>query len=217
MNSNIFERVQGGLFVAVEGPDGSGKTTLAHDLVSAMNAAGKAARYQCQPSFGNCGITLRSIMRGSAMKPPAKEVAALFATDRMEHLSSEIFPLLAQGNIVVCDRYIHSSYAYQGGVDGVPSNMIRHLNRHAPRPDVTLILMADAKVCLSRIAKRDAQDDYEREAAFHKAHAYYANIKCDDSEFMLDGTMAMHAMVQRAMLIIGNVQARARLDAIGET
>lgn len=209
MKTNALKQLGRGLFVVVEGPDGAGKTTLAMELVSAINADGGRAVFTSQPSTGIVGSTLRSIMAGSAEKPKREEMAALFAHDRIEHLMDEVFPYLLSGNIVISDRYIHSSMAYQGAVDGVPADVLRTLNRFAPQPDVTLILLPEKTVCLERISRRGKQiDGYEQLDAFSKAYEYYNKLRCGPSEYMLDASLAMDVLIQRARLIIDNQRSR---------
>lgn len=209
MRTNVLEQLGPGLFVVVEGPDGAGKTTFAMELVSALGAHGRRAMYTSQPSTSVTGSLIRSIMAGTAEKPSHEELAALFAHDRIQHVTEEVFPHLLSGHIVVSDRYVHSSMAYQGAVDGVPAEVLRTLNRFAPQPDVTLILLPEKSVCLERIERRGkARDGYERMEAFEKAYEYYRSLRCGPSEFMLDASITINVLVRRARTIVENHQGR---------
>jgi dTMP kinase len=179
------------------------------ELVSALGAHGRRAMYTSQPSTSVTGSLIRSIMAGTAEKPSHEELAALFAHDRIQHVTEEVFPHLLSGHIVVSDRYVHSSMAYQGAVDGVPAEVLRTLNRFAPQPDVTLILLPEKSVCLERIERRGkARDGYERMEAFEKAYEYYRSLRCGPSEFMLDASITINVLVRRARTIVENHQGR---------
>ena len=103
-----------GAFICVEGIDGSGKTTQAHGLVETLAKRGFNAVYTSEPSQGNFGeIIRRHILQGDERVPTVVE-AVLFAVDRLDHIANEIEPFLRDERIVVCDRYVHSSLAYQG-------------------------------------------------------------------------------------------------------
>jgi dTMP kinase len=83
-------------------------------------------------------------------------MALLFAADRLDHLDSEVLPNLRDGVTVICDRYYHSSIAYQSATGGGPDaiSWLRELNRQARRPDLTLVLDVPAKVAAERRRKR---------------------------------------------------------------
>jgi dTMP kinase len=209
VKTNVLKQLSRGLFVVVEGPDGAGKTTFATELVSAINANGGHAVFTFQPSTGSIGEILRSIMAGRSDPHSREEIAALFASDRIQHAMEQVFPHLLLGHTVICDRHVHSSMAYQGAVDGVPTDTIRTLNRFAPQPDVTFIMLPEKRICIERIGSRGkALDGYERTEAFEKAYAYYSGIQCGPHEFMLDAAMSMNVLLQRARLIIENQQGR---------
>ena len=107
-------------------------------------------------------------------------MAALFAADRLDHLESEIVPNLLDGVSVICDRYDHSSVAYQtvssNGHDGV-SDWVIELNRHARRPDLTLILDVDPEVAASRRGMRSGGPElYEVSEMQVELAKFYAKI-----------------------------------------
>jgi dTMP kinase len=79
--------------------------------------------------------------------------ALLFAADRFLHLESEILPALADGKLVICDRYMYASFAYQGA-QGVNANWLREINRFAVKPDLALCLDVPAETGMSRIRRR---------------------------------------------------------------
>src|SRR5215471_2535238 len=113
-------RSRNGCFVVLEGLDGAGTTTQAERLASRLRQAGYAVLVTREPSDGPVGTVLRRALAGGVALPhrggPLSDhtLALLFAADRMDHLCAEILPALGKGQIVLCDRYLLSSYAYQG-------------------------------------------------------------------------------------------------------
>ena len=107
-------------------------------------------------------------------------MAALFAADRLDHLEAEINPNLLDGVTVICDRYDHSSVAYQTvSSDGAPdvSAWVLELNRHARRPDLTLVLDVDARVAATRRDTRSGNPElYEVSEIQAELARFYAKI-----------------------------------------
>jgi len=110
-------------------------------------------------------------------------LALLFAADRLDHLRTEVEPMLEAGNAVVSDRYYHSSFAYQGDpVDDAESSTgeapldlswVRTLNERARQPDLTIFLEASPELCMERLAERHRHDTYEREESLHRLAGAY--------------------------------------------
>ncbi len=142
-----------GRFVVLEGLDGAGTTTQAKRLAARLAAAGHAAHPTAQPSSGPIGTQIRQILtgrlRGRTGGPfDRRALALLFAADRLDHLDAVVRPAVDEGRIVVSDRYVLSSLAYQG-LDADPS-WIAAINREAPAPDLTLFLKVRPRVALAR-------------------------------------------------------------------
>jgi dTMP kinase len=97
-------------------------------------------------------------------------LACLVAADRYHHLATEIRTALADGKIVLCDRYVASSYVLQR-LDGVPMEFIEALNADADRPDLAIILTADPVTTAERIAQRIAHTRFETEPGLHQREA----------------------------------------------
>jgi dTMP kinase len=142
-----------GVFVCIEGIDGSGKTTHAHILVNALTRRGYKAVYTTEPSRGVYGKTIRKhVLQGDSRLAPIVE-AVLFAADRLDHVENEVKPLLEAGKMVVCDRYVYSSIAYQGAA-GLSTEWIRDINRHAVKPDFAVYIDAHPETVIKRIRRR---------------------------------------------------------------
>ncbi len=150
-----------GILIAVEGIDGSGLSTQARALARWLGHSGRPALLTKEPSSGPAGRLIRRSLRGhgaaAALSEPA--MAALFAADRLDHLSRTVEPALAQGMVVISDRYLLSSFAYQSLA--VDLDWLRHLNRRARRPDLTLLLEVPTAVSRSRRQARPGDERYE--------------------------------------------------------
>jgi len=140
-----------GSLIAVEGIDGAGKTTQARRLVDWLSEKGFKARYTAEPTRGAVGRILRAMAFERDVDHRVE--AVLFAADRMIHLKRVILPLLEKGFIVVSDRYLHSSLAYQSVTTGDQS-WVEELNKYSRRPDVAILLDVDPAVGLERLKKR---------------------------------------------------------------
>jgi dTMP kinase len=143
-----------GIFICFEGLDGSGKTTQARHLVDYLTEQGYNAVYTREPSSGLFGEVIRKhVLRGDERVPTVVE-AALFAADRLDHVRREIAPLLKEGRIVVCDRYVYSSIAYQGARGDVTSQWIERINEHALKPDLAIYIDVPAEIAVRRFKQK---------------------------------------------------------------
>ncbi len=147
-----------GLFVTVDGPNGSGKTSLI-DAVSARLAAERLVYCTRQPSPTKLGQMIRS----SERELHGRALACLIAGDRHHQLETEIVPRLNDGAVVLCDRYIESSLVLQR-LDGVTIDEILAINRGVLRPDLRIRLLAQPDILRKRLASRptDASRRFER-------------------------------------------------------
>jgi|SRR5688572_11617607 len=144
-----------GRFIVLEGIDGSGTTTQARALTDALSRRGHSVLSTHEPSDGSVGRLARQRLAADGPPLDPHALALLFAADRLDHVAGEIEPALADGRIVVCDRYVASSWAYQSLA--CPIDWVRAINRHAPWPDLTLWLDLPVADAQQRIAtRRDA-------------------------------------------------------------
>jgi dTMP kinase len=135
-------------FIVLEGIDGAGTTTQTRRVVEALRARNIPTLETREPSDGPVGMLLRQMLKGRVVAaagtgaPGWQQLGLLFAADRLDHLEADVQPALAGGRWVLCDRYDYSSIAYQsaaaGSAEAIP--WLRELNRHAPRPDLTIVL-----------------------------------------------------------------------------
>lgn len=141
-----------GIFIVVEGLDGSGKTTQAKVLASRLRRNHKAL-YTAEPSRGKVGIFIRNRILYGEKRPSTIVEALLFAADRVEHVQNEVQPALEEGQIVVSDRYLYSSLAYQGSA-GLSIQWIESINQHALKPDLALFIDVDPEAVFHRLKRR---------------------------------------------------------------
>jgi dTMP kinase len=155
------ETPRSGTFIVVEGIDGAGTTTHARLLTKSLKNAEHEVVLTCEPTNGPVGGLIRQILQRRLFVADASgprgfawsTLALLFAADRLDHLDSVVLPALADGSVVVSDRYVLSSLAYQSATapsspDVVP--WIRSLNARAIRPDITIVLDVPAEVAAER-------------------------------------------------------------------
>lgn len=159
-----------GLLIALEGIDGSGKTTIARMIVEWLDRRRFEARYTSEPTRGLFGRILRSMALRSRVDPRLE--ALLFAADRIYHLERIIDPLLAKGIIVVSDRYLHSSLAYQSVTTGDP-RWVEELNKFVRKPDLGIYLDVNPSEGLGRLRRRRRKTRFEDEAFLEKVREKY--------------------------------------------
>jgi dTMP kinase len=140
--------VVGGRFIVLEGIDGSGTTTQAARLAASLREEGHAVVATREPSDGPVGVVLRQALTRRLAGLSDRVLALLFAADRLDHLASVVEPALAEGKVVVSDRYVLSSLAYQGM--RLPPAWVEALNAAARPADLTLYLHVDAGTAAGR-------------------------------------------------------------------
>jgi dTMP kinase len=143
-----------GVFICIEGLDGSGKTTHAHRIVRNLQKNGFDAVYTTEPSTGDLGKFIRSsaVLEGKKRVPRVVE-ALLFAIDRVEHLEKDVKPALEKGKIVISDRCVYSSLAYQGAA-GLDLTWIEEINRMALPADLAIYIDVPPEVVVKRIRRK---------------------------------------------------------------
>jgi len=142
-----------GVFICIEGLDASGKTTHAHRLVRNLRRKGFDAVYTTEPSRGEIGRFIRTYILQRKRRVPSVVEAVLFAVDRVDHVEKEIKPALENGKIVVSDRYVYSSLAYQGAA-GLDLKWIEEINRLALPPDLAIYIDVPPEAVVKRIRRK---------------------------------------------------------------
>jgi len=142
-----------GAFICIEGLDGCGKTTQAKILVKNLRRKGFDAVYTTEPSARRVGRLIRRFVLDRQRRVSTALEALLFAADRVDHVENEVKPLLKQGKIVVCDRYVYSSLAYQGAA-GLDLEWIDRINRFALKLDLALFLDVEPEMVVERLKRK---------------------------------------------------------------
>ncbi len=196
-----------GVFIAFEGTEGSGKSTQVARLVARVEAAGREAVSIREPGGTSLGDRVRAILldRDQVGMHPVAEML-LFAASRAQIVAEVIRPALDRGAVVICDRFVHSSLAYQGHGRGLGRDRVLHANQHATQgllPHRVLLLDVPPDHSLRRALARSAADRFEEEdLAFHRAvhDGFASEAAADPGRFcVLDGTASIDA-VERAVL-----------------
>lgn len=203
-----------GLFVVLEGIDGSGTTTQVAKLGERLRREKVHVRVTREPSDGPVGTLVRQVLTGRIIVPGGRApgwatMALLFAADRLDHVESEIEPILAEGGVVLSDRYDASSLAYQSvtsGTEGAGAlEWIRTINRHALRPDLTIVLdVSAAEGANRRDARGEAAQLYEQNEVQRALTDFYRDLQKhqpDDKVVVVDGSKSVeevHELVYAA-------------------
>lgn len=152
-------RLKRGLFIVLEGPDGSGKTTQAHLLAERLSSDGYPSIATEEPGGTETGRYIREIILNPSIHVSPKTELFLFLADRAEHVQRVIKPALDEGKIVVCSRYIYSTLVYQGLVRKVaPTEFLLNMNKYATNelvPDIVFYIDVDPEKTLFK-AKEDS-------------------------------------------------------------
>lgn len=142
-----------GVFICVEGLDGCGKTTQTKLLVERLKKKGYDAIYTAEPSGGKIGSLIKEYCLHGETRVSSIVEALLFAADRFEHVEKEVIPALNEGKLVVSDRYVYSSLAYQGAA-GLDLEWIEKINEHAIRPHLAVFIDVEPETVIQRLKPR---------------------------------------------------------------
>src|ERR1019366_2258382 len=175
-----------GRFVVLEGIDGPGTTTHVARLADRLRAHRVPVRATREPSDGPVGTLVRQVLTGRLVVPGGRApgwatMALLFAADRMDHVESDIEPFIAEGGVVLSDRYDASSLAYQSVSSGAESKeaveWIRSLNRYVRRPDLTIVLDLPPELAAERRRQRgEAAQLYDQSEVQRALAEFYRDL-----------------------------------------
>jgi dTMP kinase len=172
------------MFITFEGGEGSGKSTAVKEIVKRLEAAGYPILLTREPGGTPISEEIRDVIldkKNTAMDPRTE--ALLYAASRRQHIVEKIKPALKAGKVVLCDRFLDSSLAYQGGARGLGMDEILKVNLFATEglePDLTLLFDLDPKVGLARIAANAGREvnrlDVEKLAFHNKVRASFLKL-----------------------------------------
>ncbi len=190
-----------GRFVVLEGIDGAGKSEQARRLATWLRGRGERAVETREPTNGVWGQRYRAWARGD-VQAESEEVLGFFMQDRSEHVERVIRPALEEGAIVVCDRYVASTLAYQAA-QGLDRDLVakRVERERFPEPDLALWLRLPVVQALERLGPT-ANERFERAAFLERVDAEYARlglVEIDVSGSLDDVTRAIRDRVQELL------------------
>lgn len=162
-----------GIFVVIEGIDGSGKGTQSKLLNKWLKEKGHSVFLTTEPTDGKVGKLLRVVLKEGNIKP--ETLALLFAADRREHLK-EIKTKLNEGKIVISDRYLYSSIAYQGA-QGVDKRWIMEINKFSLVPDLVVYLDVSPEVGLGRISSKESFRSIQKEKEYLEKKGFLERVR----------------------------------------
>lgn len=180
-----------GLFITFEGNDGCGKTTVSTKVYESLKEKGEPVVYTREPG----GIDIAEQIRAVILDPnntamDARTEALLYAASRRQHLTEKILPALAEGKIVLCDRFIDSSLAYQGIGRGIGMDEVLQINEFAIEnhmPDATIFFSVSLETGWKRVSQRGQLDRLDQESReFHQRVAEgYEQVKARFAQRMI--------------------------------
>lgn len=191
-----MERSDKGLFIVIEGIDGTGKSTQARMLKDALADAGQTVILDREPSDGPYGKILRDSATTGRLSP--QEELDLFHKDRKHHLDEVILPALERGETVILDRYYFSTMAYQGQ-RGFDQQEIRKTNlSFAPNPDILFILDLDVDQARERIGVRgDTANEFEKRDALQYCRDTFLSVKNEEFAHVIDSSQTIEEIHQQ--------------------
>ena len=152
-----------GRLIVLEGLDGAGTTTQVERLAAVLRAEGHSLLTTREPSDGPVGVLIRQALTGRVVLPGGagplapETLALLYAADRTDHLRAKVLPALEAGQVVLSDRSVLSSLAYQGA--SLPMEWVESINAHAVPADLTLFVEVSIEVAAKRRAARGGPEE----------------------------------------------------------
>lgn len=201
-----------GLFITLEGPDGSGKTTIAKKIQTQLETEGYEVVYTREPGGIRIAEDIREIIldkQNTAMD--ARCEALLYAASRRQHLVEKVFPALKEGKIVLCDRFIDSSLVYQGMGRGIGIDEVYEMNLFAigdMMPQLTLFFDVPPAIGLSRIELDQNREvnrlDLETLEFHQKVYEGYKYLETKYPERIVrvDATPSIEDVYEQALKIV---------------
>jgi dTMP kinase len=187
-----------GAFICIEGLDGCGKTTQAKLLAKKLGKSHNAL-YTAEPSHGKIGTYIRkSYLYGEKRLSIILE-ALLFAADRIEHIENEVIPALKEGHLVISDRYVYSSLAYQGAA-GLNLDWIEKVNEHALKPDLAVFIDVNPEAVMNRLKpKKSVMENLETQK---KVREIYLKFVEDGSLTRINGDKSKNEVAKEVYAVV---------------
>jgi dTMP kinase len=187
-----------GFFICLEGLDGCGKTTQAKLLVKRLKKSYNAV-YTGEPSHGKIGTFIKKYCLHGKRRLASVVEALLFAADRFEHVQNEVLPALNERKLVVSDRYVYSSLAYQGAT-GLDLEWIKKINEHALRPDLAVFIDVNPEIVIKRLKrKKSVMENLETQ---RKVREVYAKFVENGELVKVDGNRSKRKVADEILKVV---------------
>lgn len=199
-----------GYFITLEGPDGSGKTTVAKYLCEKLTNDGYEVVHTREPGGIDIAEQIRNVIldpKNTAMDE--KTEALLYAASRRQHLVEKVLPAVKEGKIVICERFVDSSLAYQGFGRQLGFDDVLGINLFAidnTFPDLTIYLDVDEKIGLDRLKNRTFKDRLDQESIdfHHRVNEGYQEVikRFKDRIKLVDASKTLNEVVEATYRIV---------------
>ena len=192
-----------GLFIVLEGIDGTGKSTQAKRLGEWLAALGREVVLSREPTAGPWGQKVRESAATGRLAP--EDELQYFLNDRRQHVEELIAPSLAAGKVVILDRYYFSTMAYQGARGFDPAEIRRQNEEFAPVPDLLLIMDLDVDSALERIGARgDTANEFEKRENLERCREIFLSLKDEGFVRVIDTRGTLDEVAARVREAVGS-------------
>lgn len=196
------------MFITIEGTEGSGKTTVAKELAKLLTSNGYEVVHTREPGGTPISESIRNvILDKNNTSMDGRTEALLYAASRRQHLVEKIWPALKEGKIVLCDRFLDSSLAYQGYARGLGYDEVLNINLFATEntyPDLTLFFVIEPEAGLQRIAKNKNREvnrlDLEKLPFHQKVYDAFIELskKFPERYVTIDASQSLEKVIKDA-------------------
>lgn len=203
-----------GRLITFEGIEGCGKSTLAKELYEYLKSKNYKVIFTREPGGGKLGEKIREILLSNEFEIPDYSELFLFLASRYEHTKNVIIPRLKEGYIVISDRYMDSTIAYQGYGRKIDLKLLEKLNEIATlgiKPDLTFLIDLPEEISFNRLKDKILDRIESEEIEFYKRvrFGYIEIARNEPLRFIiLDGTMELQALKQKVFEITENLIRR---------
>ena len=190
-----------GLFIVIEGIDGTGKSTQSKRLAEWFRSRGREVVLSREPTNGPWGKKLRESATTGRLS--AEEELECFLNDRREHVEMSIKPALAEGKVVILDRYYFSTMAYQGARGFDPVEIRRRNEAFAPQPDLLLILDLSVESAHGRIGARgDTTNEFEQRDTLTRCREIFLSLRDEPFTCVIDAEPSLNEVTADILSVV---------------
>ena len=190
-----------GLFIVIEGIDGTGKSTQSKRLAEWFRSRGREVVLSREPTDGPWGKKLRESATTGRLS--AEEELECFLNDRREHVEMSIKPALAEGKVVILDRYYFSTMAYQGARGFDPAEIRRRNEAFAPQPDLLLILDLSVESAHGRIGARgDTANEFEQRDTLSRCREIFLSLRNEPFACVIDAEPSLNEVTADILSVV---------------